>query len=559
MQQALQRVRHIPRYQEIASVLIKHGFGTLVFGTGLAERLAIRRTTRLWAQRRNDPLPVRLRQALEELGPTFIKLGQILSTRPDVLPPEFIEELEKLQDDVPPAEWDRVRQRIEDELEMPLSTAFAHVDPIPIAAASLAQVHAARLHSGEEVVIKVLRPGIEETVEIDLEILFDLARAAQANLEFAQIADVVSIAEDFAATLHAEMDYWREARNAERFAENFKKEARLKVPEIKWELVTRRVLVMEYIHGIKLNNIKALDAAGHDRKQIAQDATDMIIKMILEDGFFHGDPHPGNLFIMKGGIIGVIDLGMVGFLDKQDRINLARLFIAASRIDDERVIDQLNRMGVIDYTVDRARLRQDVLRMLRKYQGLPLKHIRADELLVDLQDIIFKHKLRLPPNLWLLIKALVVMEGVGTRLDPNYDVFGTFEGYIRRLTREMISPDAWGPPLVTTAENWAEMMDVLPIVGPVVLRQLQDGQMQVRLEINHLRDIIDSLDYIVARLAMAVISASLILGLALLLPLVLNNPSNVLAVVIVIGAFVGASALGVYLVFYFLRTRKYRE
>ncbi|MGF1505209.1 MAG: ABC1 kinase family protein [Anaerolineae bacterium] len=559
MQQALQRVRHIPRYQEIASVLIKHGFGTLVFGTGLAERLAIRRTTRLWAQRRNDPLPVRVRQALEELGPTFIKLGQILSTRPDVLPPEFIEELEKLQDDVPPAEWDRVRQRIEEEQEMPLSTAFAHVDPIPIAAASLAQVHAARLHSGEEVVIKVLRPGIEETVEIDLEILFDLARAAQANLEFAQIADVVSIAEDFAATLHAEMDYWREARNAERFAENFKKEARLKVPEIKWELVTRRVLVMEYIHGIKLNNIKALDAAGHDRKQLAQDATDMIIKMILEDGFFHGDPHPGNLFIMKGGIIGVIDLGMVGFLDKQDRINLARLFIAASRIDDERVIDQLNRMGVIDYTVDRARLRQDVLRMLRKYQGLPLKHIRADELLVDLQDIIFKHKLRLPPNLWLLIKALVVMEGVGTRLDPNYDVFGTFEGYIRRLTREMISPDAWGPPLVTTAENWAEMMDVLPIVGPVVLRQLQDGQMQVRLEINHLRDIIDSLDYIVARLAMAVISASLILGLALLLPLVLNNPSNVLAVVIVIGAFVGASALGVYLVFYFLRTRKYRE
>jgi ubiquinone biosynthesis protein len=559
MQTPLQRVRHIPRYREIASVLVKHGFEEVVFGTGLAERLAIGRTVRRWARKQNIPLPVRLRMALEELGPTFIKLGQILSTRPDVLPPRFIHELEKLQDDVPPANWDKVRARIESELDAPLEDIFAFVDPTPLAAASLAEVHSARLKTGEEVVIKVQRPGIEQTVEIDLEILFDLARLAQDNLEFAEIADVIAIAEDFAATLNSEMDYTREARNAERFAENFEGEKRLYVPNIYWEYVTRRVLVMEEIHGIKLNNINALDAAGHDRKELAQDATDLIIKMILEDGFFHGDPHPGNLLVMKRGIIGVLDLGMVGFLSKQDRLNLARLFIAAARIDDERVIDQLSRMNVVSYTVDRQKLRQDVLRMLRKYQGAALKHIRAQELLSDLQRIIFTHRLRLPPNLWLLLKALVVMEGIGMQLDPEYDIFGTFEQHIRRLRMEMLTPDAWGPPLMTTGENWAELAEVLPIVGPNILKQMKDGRFQVVLEINHLREIIDSLDYIISRLAMAIISAALILGLALLLPQFLANPDNLVLVGVLVLSFVAATGLGVYLVFYFFRTGKPRN
>jgi ubiquinone biosynthesis protein len=269
-----------------------------------------------WARPRFSPWPVRsadvpslgppqrLRMALEELGPTFVKLGQVLSTRPDLLPPAYIAELARLQDTVPPAPWEPVRAQLEAELGAPVEKVFATLDPEPIAAASLAQVHAATLPDGAEVVVKVQRPDIEATINVDLDILADVARLLQTRTPLGELYDLPGIVEEFAATLRAELDFYREGHNADRFRANFADEPYLYIPKVYWDYTTRRVLVMERIRGIKIDDIAALDAAGYDRYRIGLHAARMVIKEVLEDGFFHADPHPGNFFVMPGEVIG---------------------------------------------------------------------------------------------------------------------------------------------------------------------------------------------------------------------------------------------------------------
>ena len=554
----IHRVRHLQRYREIVRVFVRHGFGELVDLLELQPYLALpRRLLRRW-RREAPPLgaPQRVRLALEELGPTFVKLGQMLSTRPDLIPPAYVAELTKLQDTVPPAEWEPIRAQIEAELGAPPEELFTTFDPIPIAAASLAQVHAATLSDGSAVVVKVQRPNIETTVETDLEILFDVARLLQARTVLGEFYDLPSMAEEFATTLRAELDFYREGHNADRFRANFADEPYLYIPQVHWDFTTRRVLVLERINGIKIDDIAALDRAGYDRHRIALHAIRMIIREVLEDGFFHADPHPGNFVVMPGEVIGAMDFGMVGYLGRRERANLIRLYIVAVQLDEEGIVDQLIRMGATTERVDRAGLRRDVARLLRKYHGLSLKEIRALEIVEEVMPVAFRHRLHLPPEYWLLGKTLGMMEGVGLRLDPDLDVFAVSEPYVRRFMWQMASPRSWGPSLLKGTGDWAELLGLIPRVGSQLLTRAEQGDLEFTVNIRELDRALARLDRLANRLSLSVLLAALIVGLALLVPAFNLVQQWGLATILIVAGFAGASLLGLWLIFSIWRSRK---
>jgi ubiquinone biosynthesis protein len=544
-------VRHLRRFQQIAQILARHGFGELLDLLGAAPVFPLAR-----ALRRRPSLgpPQRLRMALEELGPTFVKLGQVLSTRPDLLPPAYIAELARLQDTVPPEPWEPVRAQLEAELGAPVEEVFATLDPEPIAAASLAQVHAATLPDGAEVVVKVQRPDIEATINVDLDILADVARLLQTRTPLGELYDLPGIVEEFAATLRAELDFYREGHNADRFRANFADEPYLYIPKVYWEYTTRRVLVMERIRGIKIDDIAALDAAGYDRYRIGLHAARMVIKEVLEDGFFHADPHPGNFFVMPGEVIGAMDFGMVGYLSRRTRTDLVRLYVAAIQLDEEAVVDQLVRMGVVGGAVDRMGLQHDIGRLLRKYAGLPLKAIRARDMVEEAMPIAFRHHLRLPSELWLLGKTLAMMEGVGLKLVPDFDMFAVSRPYVQRFMREMASPRAWMPSLIRGMGDWAQLLDMLPRTGMQLLTRAERGELEVSLRHQELGRALVYLDRLANRLALSILLAALIVGLALLVPAFHLAERGGLITALVILGFALASLLGLWLVISILRS-----
>ena len=550
------RYRHLKRYQEIARVLIRHGFGGLVDQLGLLPALSLPRRL-LRREAKAPPLspPEHLRLAIEELGPTFIKLGQVLSTRPDLVPPTYIRELTRLQDTVPPAPWEAVKAQIEAELGGPIEDIFASFEVEPLAAASLAQVHGATLPDGQEVVVKVQRPDIEKVIAVDLEILFDLARLVQERTPLGEIYDLVEIAEDFAYTLRAEMDYRREGRNADRFRRNFAAEPALYIPQVYWDYTTGRVLVLERIRGIKIDDVEALDAAGVDRHQVALNIARIVIKEVLVDGFFHADPHPGNFFVMDGEVIGAMDFGMVGHLNQRLRDDLVRLYVVAIGLDSERIVEQLIRMGAAKLRVDRAGLKRDAERLLTKYHGLPLKEIQAREVVEEVMPIAFRHHLHLPSELWLLGKMLAMMEGVGLKLDPEFDIFGVSRPYVRRFLWQMASPRVWGRKLAKGAGDWGELLALLPRQATRLLDQVERGELGLTLSLKETDRVVGNLDRIANRLVVSILLAALIVGMALLIPLVAGGGRGFVFWLVVAG-FAAASFMGLGLLYSIWRAER---
>jgi ubiquinone biosynthesis protein len=556
MPNPLQRVRHIGRYRDIFNTGVRFGFEDIFQRMGLPERLGLPRKLPLVGEIADLTTPQRFRMALEALGPTFIKLGQLLSTRPDLLPPDYILELSRLQDAVPAAPWSALREQIENELGSPMGEVFDSVNTKPLGSASLAQVHAARLLTGEDVVIKVQRPGIERTIEIDLEILYDFARLLQEYSPWGEMYDFTSVAEDFRETLQNELDYRRESSYAERFRANFRRVHYVHIPTIYWDYVTRRVMVMERLYGIKIDDVEALRQAGYDPKTVAGQAVRLIIKEIMEDGFFHADPHPGNFLIMDKGIIGAMDFGQVGWLEHAERVQIIQLYIAAVTGDTDTIVSHLIRMGVARHTVDTQALRRDVTQLLNKYKGMRLEDIQFQDVSDDVMKIAFEHRLHLPADLWLLGKTLVQMEGVGSRLDPDLDLFKISEPYVKQLQRDMLSPQTWAPPILRALSEWAYLAQEAPRSTGRILKQIELGEQELVIVPKGLPDGLRLVDRAVDRLAIAILMASLIIGMALIIPTLSSATGFSWLQILFILVFIVVAVLGLWLLISMLWKRR---
>ncbi|WP_238695426.1 ABC1 kinase family protein [Ornithinimicrobium flavum] len=373
-----------------------HGFGFTIGAMGLQGRFPFHRGLPGHQQGRTYTQPEHLRLALEQLGPTFVKLGQLLSTRSDLLPSEYTVELAKLQDDTAAVPTKVILKALTEEVGDP--GVFDRFDDAPLASASIGQAHAASL-AGTEVVVKVRRPGAVETVRADLEILQNLAVTAARHSEVARGYDVVGIAQDFSTTLLAELDYLAEAHNAERFATNFADDPHVQIPAVFWETTTSRVLTLERVHGLKIDDVAALDAAGIDRRELAERATGVLCQMVFEDGFFHADPHPGNFFVAPDGSLGVIDFGMVGELDDALREQLIALLVPLLRGDLDRTTEAMLDLVGNPPGVDRQALRAGLAPLVGRFGGVPLADLALTGLITDVLALVRRHQLRLPTDL----------------------------------------------------------------------------------------------------------------------------------------------------------------
>lgn len=453
------RPRHLARYRRIAEVLARHGFGAVLAQLGLADRFNIPRRLLRRGVEESDRVPpaVRLRLALEELGPTFIKLGQIASTRPEILPPAVLAELNNLQDKVPPDPWEAILPLIEAELGRPLAEVFAAFDPTPIASASLAQVYPALLPDGTHVVVKVQRPGVERLIDTDLHILSDIAHLVRERLPGFVPFDPVEMAEEFANALREELDYRREGRNADRFRENFEAEEYVYVPRVYWQYTTRRLMVQERLRGIKIDDLAALDAAGLDRHRIAMHASRLIIREVLEDGFFHADPHPGNLFIEPDGTIGLVDFGMVGTLSAPVQAQLVAMVVAFASRDAVQLSEALLAFAPPRGNVDRIRLNREVDRLVRAYTEKPLAEVDMVEIIDGLLDIARGYHLRPPTEISLIGRMLALLDGIGRALDPGYSMVAVLKPYVETMMRRRFQPDAVWAGLVSLLSETVDL------------------------------------------------------------------------------------------------------
>jgi ubiquinone biosynthesis protein len=549
--------RHRRRQREIAETLARHGLGALVHQLGLDRYLARpwRWLRRIGAGQAEESPAQHLRLALEELGPTFVKLGQLLSTRPDLLPPAYIAQLKQLQDNVPPVAWAEIEPVITAELGRAPNECFASIDSTPLASASLGQVHAATLPDGHDVVVKVQRPGIEPQIETDLDILLGLARVAQRRNPWGELYDLVAMVEEFATLIRGELDYQREARNAERFAANFASARYVHIPRIHAAYTTHRVLVMERLGGIKIDEVSALVAAGYDCRKVAQRATRFVFKEILEDGFFHGDPHPGNYVVLPGTVIGVMDFGKVGTLEPRSRISLMLLLIFLTQMDAPGIVDQMMRLGFAGQTGDRRKLERDLQRLLRQYHGVPLREIKITELINTLLALALRHRLRLPTDFILLLQTLAMMEAAAIKLDPDFDIFTVAAPYVRRFQRTLwLRPEEWGPELARSALAASDLLIRFPQQAARLLERLEEQAVGVQIRVPDLPVILHELKRVANQFTVALLTAAFVIAIAWLIPLLnLTWPWNI-ATWLVLGAFIIVSLCGLWLVWRVFRS-----
>ncbi len=548
---------HRKRYRQITRVLARHGLGYLAGVLGLERFVPLHRGL-LGVPSREEPYtrPEHLRMALEELGTTFIKLGQILSTRPDLLPPEYIAELEKLQDAAPPVPWVQVKQVLEAELGRPVEEVFAHIQPVPLAAASIGQAHAATLRDGTEVVVKVRRPGVVEQVDTDLDILLNLAAAAQRRWKLAEDYDLLGLAQEFAATLRAELDYLREARNAERFAANFLDDPYVHIPRVFRETTTVQVLTLERVHGIKINDLAALQAAGIDRRALAVRTARMLLKMVFEDGFFHADPHPGNLLVEPDGRVALVDFGMVGTVDQRTQEQLVMILLSVTRQDADRLVDTFLELGVLKERLNRGLLRRDLDYIVMRYYGRELGEIDVGQLIQDSLAIVRRHHLQLPSSLSLLLKTVLMSEGLGVQLDPSFNMTSVLVPYARRLVLREYSPLYWAPRIASAGLDALRLGVDLPVQLRRIITELERGDLEIGVRPERFMPLIKELEGLINRLILSIITAALIIGLATVASAYRPPAAEAWVGLAFTAAFVLAGVLGVYLAWTIIRSRK---
>jgi len=502
--------------------MIKHGFGYLVDRFGLRPFRSVR-------EKLFGPRPIkeemlifseakRLRLALEELGPTFIKFGQILSTRHDLMPEVYIKELEKLQDQVPPFEFSEAKKVIEREFGKKIEDIFLKFDQEQIAAASIGQVYSATLLEGEEVAVKVMRPGVEDIIETDLAIMMSMAIFAEKHIKESKFYNPVGFVDEFSRIIRHEIDYSHEAQNAERFFLNFKGSTTVKIPKMYPDYCTRHVLCQEFSEGIKITEIGKLEDAGLDKKKISTDLANAYLKMVFEDGFYHADPHPGNILVSGEGKIIFLDFGMAGHIDPQLRENLTNLIIAVQLNDVDVLIEALSEMELIsDAGSEKPSLKIKLEEMLSKYYSLSSKFIDPTAFLNDLIDIFVRTKGKIPSNLMLLSKTLIIRDEISRKLDPEHNFGEMTAPYVKKMIEEKTKASH----IIKSAEK--TVMDMVNLVKNFprrfnhLLTKAEKGTLKFELEHLGLDALVEELDIMSNRLSFSLIIAALIVGSSLII------------------------------------------
>jgi len=540
------------RYRQISRVLARHGLGFFISVLGLERFVTLQR---LFNRQYDQPLtrPEHVRRALEELGPAFIKLGQILSTRADLLPPSYQLELAKLQDAAPPLDIRVVKTIVAEELGEPVESAYGSFDEVALAAASIGQVHLATLRDGTPVVVKVQRPGVAEQIEQDLQILENLAVTARRRWALIDDYDVVGVVSEFGQTLRAETNYILEAQNADRFRANFLGDEGVRIPGVFWERTTRRVLTLERIVGIKIDDLAGLDRAGIDRRAVALQGARMVMKMIFQDGFFHADPHPGNFFIDAAGRIGVVDFGMAGTVEGRMQEQLVWALIALTSDDPERQVDAIFDLGVPRGRVDRARLRRDIEFLRTRYYGRPVGEIAIRPVVNDVFGVVRRHRLQLPPGYALLLKTVVMHESLVTRLDPGFDFTRVLVPYARRMVLRQFSPSSWARSAAQAGVDIARLGVEAPQQARRLLAALQRGDLEIGVRPSGFEPLVGRLERIANRMVLGIIAAAFVIALAVLISAFHLRSDPAAGLVLILG-FLAASALGGYVAISILRS-----
>ena len=517
--------RDANRFRQIVTVLAKHGFGAVLERMRLGDAWLLAKIGEMQGSGEEVPLERRVLHAFQELGPTFVKLGQILSTRPDVIPQRLIDELKTLQDQVPPLELSDVRQVIEEDLGRPVEELFETFSDEPLACASIAQVHRATLHGGEEVVVKVQRPGIRPQIEADVEIMGFLARAAEENFPEMQTLSPSGVVAEFEKAILKEIDFRQELDHINRFRRNFEGVDGVHFPDPQPELTTARVLVMEMIRAIKITEMTEPE---YDVATVVEAGTEAVVKMIFEDGFFHGDVHPGNLLVQEDGTLCFIDFGLCGRLSRKQRDQLVDLLVAVVREDYEGVARVFWRMAIHgeDSSTDFDAFQADSVEVIERwFAGKTLEELEFSGFLRDLVDGAAKHKVRMPTAYTMTFKALITMEGVAKQIAPSTDIISVARPYVLRMAQERYSPQNMAKQALDTARDLGETLQALPHTARLVLDDLRGGRTQVRLELTQLRQIQRTWSRAQGRLGLSLLASAAALSGTLALP---HSPWTVL-------------------------------
>lgn len=535
---------------------MKNGFSHFLFRIGLTDRPISRDKQDENSNLHLKDIGIKLRQTLQDLGPTFIKLGQIASSRRDLVPEEITVELEKLQDDVQSISFDKVKSIIESELGDTIDNLFKQINEKPLATASIGQVHIATLFTGEEVAIKIQRPDIEASIKTDLDILHTLAKFLEEKFAWARTYQIHEMIEEFSFSLRNELDYRVEGRNAERIAKQFIEDKTIYIPKIFWTFSSQKVLTMEMIHGIKVTHVEELDAQGYDRKRIAERITNAMFAQILENGFFHGDPHPGNIYIMPNNVVAFLDFGMVGYLSEHVKYNFASLIIHLQRGNTKGMIKTFSSMGLIDGDTDREALQRDLDSLQVKYYDVAIKDISLGGIIAEVFAIANRNDVQVPNEITILGKAILTMEEIITKLDPKFSIMKAVEPFGEKLMKARFHPKN------VTQQAWdyfienAEILSEIPKDIKDITSTVKKGKLRLDINVSDLQAFLQRLDRISNRLSFSIILLSFsILMVGLIVGASIAGQTNLLwrIPVIEIGSIV-ATLMFLFMIYTIIRS-----
>ena len=548
-------IKYFRRYREIAKIMTSYGLLNLLDYFGVNRFFSSILGIFFHPSRKIKKLPiaVRLRMSFEKLGPAFIKLGQLASTRPDLVPQPFIIELEKLQDEVTPTDFLEIRKIVEEELKSPINNMFIEFEETPIASASIGQVHRAILNDGSEVVVKVKKPGVDTIVETDLDVLVTQSKFLNEYTIWAKDHNLLENVLEFKKLLTNELDYTFEGRNIERFRNNFSENEHVIIPSVYWDHTTRNILTMERVKGIKLSDNESLSEVGFNTKRITHIGAEMYMQMIFIDGFFHADPHPGNLMVIDEDKIGLVDFGMVGIMTKEMKKHASNLFIALVDRDANAIAEIFDEMGALPEETNLRAFIREINDMMLRYYDIRLKQFRMAELLNEFIKIVVRFRFALPFDLTLLLKTLIELEGVGEKLDPDFNIIEIGKEYATKLTAQAFNPLTWGPEFMRDVKDLTWTLRRIPNQISSVLEKADNDKLRLNMNISGFNELITTIRRTIDQLDLSILIASFVVGSAFIVVSARLLPRYV--ILMAFAVLVPAALLSLWLVISILRRR----